>query len=111
MPDVLCLFDLLDGTEHWASGTNLFSSAMSFMVLSETGQYELEVSMLMMFDLMDRCWKVYLAREDDGSAYVQSLDGSRRQKLTPSRGEVTICLLYTSPSPRDVCSSRMPSSA
>ena len=90
LPDVLCLFDLLDGTEHWASGTNLFSSAMSFMVLSETGQYELEVSMLMMFDLMGRCWKVYVAREDEGSAYVQSLDGSRRQRLTPSRGKVTM---------------------
>ena len=31
--------------------------------------------------------------------------------LTPSWGQVKICLLYTSPSPRDLSTSRMPSSA
>ena len=31
--------------------------------------------------------------------------------ITPSSGEIKICLLYTSPSPRDVEESRMPSSA
>ena len=32
-------------------------------------------------------------------------------ELTYTEGGVYTCLLYTSPSPRDVCSSRMPSSA
>ena len=31
--------------------------------------------------------------------------------VRPSRGRIRICLLYTSPSPRDYAASRMPSSA
>ena len=38
-----------------------------------------------------------------------SHDGLRALGLTPS--QIKICLLYTSPSPRDVEESRMPSSA
>ena len=32
-------------------------------------------------------------------------------QIASSEGTVYICLLYTSPSPRDSCASRMPSSA
>ena len=32
-------------------------------------------------------------------------------KVKPTNGEVIFCLLYTSPSPRDLSTSRMPSSA
>ena len=40
--------------------------------------------------------------------YVLNLDGGTPQYLTEEHG---ICLLYTSPSPRDLSTSRMPSSA
>ena len=44
--------------------------------------------------------------------YVLHLDTQQPQYLTEQLGaEYTVCLLYTSPSPRDRTRSRMPSSA
>ena len=48
----------------------------------------------------------------DGSNSFNTLDGSSSTKTEAHiDGMYNYCLLYTSPSPRDVCSSRMPSSA
>ena len=49
----------------------------------------------------------------DGFQGAQGEDEVREfvQRLMPSDAEVEICLLYTSPSPRDATLSRMPSSA
>ena len=42
---------------------------------------------------------------------TQRLEINPNDKLLPSFGQMSACLLYTSPSPRDVEESRMPSSA
>ena len=49
----------------------------------------------------------------NGIAYVQSTFNNTIVSIADTNGNVVswACLLYTSPSPRDVCSSRMPSSA
>ena len=44
------------------------------------------------------------------SAFVLDVDAESRQRLCPNP-PLTVCLLYTSPSPRDATLSRMPSSA
>ena len=44
------------------------------------------------------------------SAYI-IIDGSVRIIVSTPNGDVKVCLLYTSPSPRDGLLSRMPSSA
>ena len=44
-------------------------------------------------------------------AITDKFGDERRSRIVPDVGEVSICLLYTSPSPRDVEESRMPSSA
>eukprot|EP00831_Metopus_contortus_P042723 TRINITY_DN3406_c0_g1_i2.p1 TRINITY_DN3406_c0_g1~~TRINITY_DN3406_c0_g1_i2.p1 ORF type:complete len:178 (-),score=15.65 TRINITY_DN3406_c0_g1_i2:123-656(-) len=44
--------------------------------------------------------------------HVAVQDGNRRRMMTPSTTKcIRTCLLYTSPSPRDLSTSRMPSSA
>ena len=49
-------------------------------------------------------WSIQ-SQASDGTAVVSGTGTSQTVNYTPA------CLLYTSPSPRDVCSSRMPSSA
>ena len=44
-------------------------------------------------------------------SYEKILELVNRKVLLPPLGLVTVCLLYTSPSPRDKRQSRMPSSA
>ena len=53
----------------------------------------------------------YLIGEKEG--YVNNLNHSLQKKITPPNEsyEINICLLYTSPSPRDRTRARMPSSA
>ena len=46
-----------------------------------------------------------------GIATDESVDAIRRQHLEALSADYQICLLYTSPSPRDLSTSRMPSSA
>ena len=53
-------------------------------------------------------WGVILRGEDDAGAWVL-FPGELTCSLTQLRAK--ICLLYTSPSPRDLSTSRMPSSA
>ena len=48
--------------------------------------------------------------EIEGLSIIQHGDDFRA-KLTTKNGKVLTCLLYTSPSPRDLSTSRMPSSA
>ena len=43
--------------------------------------------------------------------YPHQLSGGQRQRVALARALVLHCLLYTSPSPRDLSTSRMPSSA
>ena len=57
------------------------------------------------FSLINRSKTVRLADEIDELELREQLDHARTVKLTKN------CLLYTSPSPRDSCASRMPSSA
>ena len=49
--------------------------------------------------------------DDDFLAFLSYFLSSRSTDNTPSTDNTTPCLLYTSPSPRDVEESRMPSSA
>ena len=51
--------------------------------------------------------------EDDAMRYAMMLeeDGSPEMHVIEVEDEIMICLLYTSPSPRDYAASRMPSSA
>ena len=44
-------------------------------------------------------------------SYEKILELVNRKVLLPPLGMCTVCLLYTSPSPRDYAASRMPSSA
>ena len=43
--------------------------------------------------------------------YSVQVDKGEAKQLKASQKQILTCLLYTSPSPRDVSSSRMPSSA
>ena len=65
---------------------------------------------------------IYILADDLGYGDVQVLNPERGKILTPHMDQVaaegmtftdahTTCLLYTSPSPRDLSTSRMPSSA
>ena len=60
-------------------------------------------------DLLKKSGVYHESMEHDacGVGLVASTDGKKSRKVV----EYGICLLYTSPSPRDVSSSRMPSSA
>ena len=53
-----------------------------------------------------KLWSVKIAKENNSSLVVRELDGAISKIWKAS-----ICLLYTSPSPRDATLSRMPSSA
>ena len=47
----------------------------------------------------------------DGYIFIKDSDGFYRTEITEECNQVAYCLLYTSPSPRDLSTSRMPSSA
>ena len=47
----------------------------------------------------------------DDLAFTTTFNGSDGNVVNHVADTITICLLYTSPSPRDSCASRMPSSA
>ena len=49
--------------------------------------------------------------EKDSQSLIYILEGGFRGFHKMTAGELWSCLLYTSPSPRDSCASRMPSSA
>ena len=57
---------------------------------------------------MDEIGFIVTHIDDKGFVYFHTLGGFDPKTLTAQR---VICLLYTSPSPRDVSTSRMPSSA
>ena len=63
-----------------------------------------------MYEFLDGLRYTYYCTDDNGcdSTYWNSLDTS---DALPTINPYTICLLYTSPSPRDGLLSRMPSSA
>ena len=48
---------------------------------------------------------------DDAREYGPFVNGKSAYFQSVNRGKESICLLYTSPSPRDISGSRMPSSA
>ena len=56
--------------------------------------------------------RLFSLQINDNKKYLTLSDKNRIRewKLPPTRGNI-VCLLYTSPSPRDVEESRMPSSA
>ena len=47
----------------------------------------------------------------NGSGKTTTLRSICNMPIVNSSGQITLCLLYTSPSPRDLSTSRMPSSA
>ena len=59
-----------------------------------------------MFAVIQTGGKQYKVAKDD-IIIVEKLDGEAGGKITFD----SVCLLYTSPSPRDLSTSRMPSSA
>ena len=64
-------------------------------------------------DIMHKDMSEY---DGDSSVYTQSLGcwhgfTAQQMMMEIKRSHTTTCLLYTSPSPRDSCASRMPSSA
>ena len=69
------------------------------------GAVEAEVNVPDKFEKVLRCNCSVCKRK----GYVMSPIGENDMKIT--KGEDKFCLLYTSPSPRDDISSRMPSSA
>ena len=52
-----------------------------------------------------------LASHAMGAAESENIQGEQQKKLDILSNELFVCLLYTSPSPRDLSTSRMPSSA
>ena len=56
-------------------------------------------------------WQNELDELREREAFAEELGGAERVKRQKDGGRYTICLLYTSPSPRDGLLSRMPSSA
>ena len=50
-------------------------------------------------------------RKTDEELHEESLEELKARRADAQSGQVDICLLYTSPSPRDGLLSRMPSSA
>ena len=59
-------------------------------------------------------WEEYNAKVDGGMEPAQALDEVGLERYCCRRmyiGHIDLCLLYTSPSPRDRTRSRMPSSA
>ena len=61
------------------------------------------------------CWRVQKALDDAGIEYEIVVGPwpaiGKREDLERLSGQKKYCLLYTSPSPRDLSTSRMPSSA
>ena len=56
-------------------------------------------------------WVFFMRQMQSGAGKGMSFGKSKAKLLTESQHKVTFCLLYTSPSPRDLSTSRMPSSA
>ena len=55
-------------------------------------------------------WNLH-ADAHDFDSHTSSLEEVSRKIFSAHFGQLSICLLYTSPSPRDLSTSRMPSSA
>ena len=49
--------------------------------------------------------------DESNQGFMKHLGGLELKKISETQYEFTVCLLYTSPSPRDRTRSRMPSSA
>ena len=60
---------------------------------------------------VDRPNIIYILADDLGYGDVHALNPQRGKIATPHMDRLVNCLLYTSPSPRDLSTSRMPSSA
>ena len=64
------------------------------------------------FDVKNRVLTLPIFKQKSGDVYDMLIAHECAHALwTPTDGWAKICLLYTSPSPRDGCRSRMPSSA
>ena len=60
--------------------------------------------------------KVYVDRQEGTTGlrlldYLEARDDLELLRIDPAKRKDSTCLLYTSPSPRDLSTSRMPSSA
>ena len=69
-----------------------------------------------MFDIIEQAHLGELHLKSDPASGLKSIIAIHNTKLGPALGgcrciEYATCLLYTSPSPRDLSTSRMPSSA
>ena len=84
-----------------ATAYQIFDSAGNF--LGTNGVFEIQID-----GIYDAGTEVNDASAGGGAAFIAGEDGNLG---ADENGVVTICLLYTSPSPRDATLSRMPSSA
>ena len=53
----------------------------------------------------------YLLAKKHGGSFILRIEDTDQKRFVPGAEKYIICLLYTSPSPRDATLSRMPSSA
>ena len=108
------LFDFLDDdTDGQANGANAVPEAGEKAV-SEDVSSEMEVSQHVSIGFNDTLDFASIASDSEGLAEIEENPAATPSHplvdpLTIQEGEA--CLLYTSPSPRDLSTSRMPSSA
>ena len=62
-------------------------------------------------DKIDSFWEITKAELEECKASLRVKDREAEELEERHRVEIKVCLLYTSPSPRDATLSRMPSSA
>ena len=80
------------------------AKAMKVVAVSDFSAYNFDVLLPIGVDVKGR-------RADDVAADLSQLDEVASVQLASGKHDIEICLLYTSPSPRDATLSRMPSSA
>ena len=90
------------------SGDTLYRAVLTLKNEDESRRFFQDLCTVSELKAMEQRMEVAMLL-DDGMIYSEVLDRTGASTATISR--VNRCLLYTSPSPRDRCLSRMPSSA
>ena len=94
----------------WMIASDLHGSAYYCRKMLEAFEREGADRLFLLGDLLYHGPRNDLPREYAPKEVIPLLNG-KKEKLLCVRGNCDACLLYTSPSPRDSTSSRMPSSA
>ena len=93
-----------------SSSNNLENKNATFLNKSNSGFIEeMYVKFIEGDPNLPESWRSYFeSLNEDLEVISKEIQGPN---WSPKKIKINSCLLYTSPSPRDVCSSRMPSSA